>query len=69
MSRRAQGQGCFRRLWRERTCNGLGERVRANKGAVGIDGLDIDQIVAWLRMAWSGIREQLVAGTYWPRPV
>lgn len=45
------------------------KRVRANKGAAGIDGLDIDQTATWLRTAWSGIREQLVAGTYRPRPV
>ena len=45
------------------------KRVRANKGVAGIDGLDIDQTAAWLRTAWRGIREQLVAGTYRPRPV
>jgi len=45
------------------------KRVRANKGAAGVDGLDIDQTAAWLRTAWPGIREQLVAGTYRPQPV
>ena len=45
------------------------KRVRSNKGAAGVDGLDIDQTAAWLRTAWPGIRDQLVAGTYRPQPV
>jgi len=44
-------------------------RVRANKGAAGVDGLDIDQTARHLALAWPGIREQLLAGTYRPSPV
>ncbi len=45
------------------------KRVRANKGAAGVDGLDIDQTAAWLRRAWPEIRDQLLAGRYRPQPV
>ena len=45
------------------------KRVRANKGAAGIDGLDIDQTAERLRSAWPTIREQLLYGTYRPQPV
>ena len=45
------------------------KRVKANKGAAGVDGLDIDQTAAHLRTAWPAIREQLLAGTYRPSPV
>nr|WP_180288294.1 reverse transcriptase domain-containing protein [Massilia eurypsychrophila] len=45
------------------------KRVRANKGAAGVDGLDIDQTSRHLATAWPFIREQLLAGTYRPRPV
>jgi RNA-directed DNA polymerase len=45
------------------------KRVRANKGAAGIDGLDIDQTAAHLRTAWRIIRDQLLSGTYRPMPV
>jgi RNA-directed DNA polymerase len=45
------------------------KRVRANKGAAGIDGLDIDQTARELLTAWPVIREQLLAGTYRPSPV
>jgi RNA-directed DNA polymerase len=45
------------------------KRVRANKGAAGVDGLDIDQTAAYLRTAWPVIRDQLLSETYRPRPV
>ena len=45
------------------------KRVRANKGAAGIDGLDIDQTAERLRSKWPSIREQLLCGTYRPQPV
>lgn len=45
------------------------KRVRANKGAAGVDGLDIDQTAAHLRTAWPIIKNQLLSGTYRPMPV
>jgi RNA-directed DNA polymerase len=45
------------------------KRVRANKGAAGVDGLDIDQTSRHLVTAWPAIREQLMKGTYRPSPV
>jgi RNA-directed DNA polymerase len=45
------------------------KRVRANRGAAGIDGLDIDQTAEQLRTEWPAIREQLLQGTYRPSPV
>ena len=45
------------------------KRVRANKGAAGVDGLDIDQTARHLQTAWPVIREQVLAGTYRPSPV
>ena len=45
------------------------KRVRANKGAAGVDGLDIDQTATYLVTAWPGIRERLLSGSYRPNPV
>lgn len=45
------------------------KRVRANKGAAGVDVLDIDQTARHLVTAWPAIREELLAGTYRPSPV
>lgn len=45
------------------------KRVKANKGAAGVDGLSIEETAAHLRTAWPLIRDQLLAGTYRPMPV
>jgi RNA-directed DNA polymerase len=45
------------------------KRVRANKGAAGVDGLDIDQTAALLKTHWPAIRDSLLKGTYRPHPV
>jgi RNA-directed DNA polymerase len=45
------------------------KRVRTNKGAAGVDGLDINQTSRHLASAWPDIREQLLSGTYRPSPV
>jgi RNA-directed DNA polymerase len=45
------------------------KRVKANKGAAGVDGLDIGQTARHLVTAWPMIREQLLQGMYRPSPV
>src|SRR5258706_6488409 len=44
-------------------------RVKANKGSGGVDGITIDGITDYLKQHWPAIREQLLNGTYVPRPV
>jgi RNA-directed DNA polymerase len=45
------------------------KRVKANKGAAGVDGRDIPETAHYLQTAWHEIREQLLRGTYRPNPV
>lgn len=45
------------------------KRVKANKGAAGVDGLSIVQTKEHLRHAWPDIRRRLMDGTYKPHPV
>lgn len=45
------------------------KRVKANKGAAGVDGLDIVQTKEHLKHAWPEIRRRLMDGTYKPQPV
>jgi RNA-directed DNA polymerase len=44
-------------------------RVKANKGSPGVDGMTIDEITEHLKQQWPAIREQLLSGTYEPKPV
>src|SRR5213594_3858728 len=45
------------------------KRVRANQGSPGIDGMTVDELPAYLEQHWPAIREQLLSGTYEPKPV
>ena len=45
------------------------KRVKANKGAAGVDGLDIEQTARILRTRWPDIRQEVLAGRYRPSPV
>ena len=45
------------------------KRVKANQGAAGVDGLDIEQTAELLRSRWPDIRQALLQGRYRPSPV
>jgi RNA-directed DNA polymerase len=45
------------------------KRVKANKGAAGMDAMSVDAFAAYAREHWPAIRESILAGTYQPRPV
>ena len=44
-------------------------RVKANKGSAGVDGMTVGGITDYLEQQWPAIREQLLNGTYEPKPV
>jgi RNA-directed DNA polymerase len=45
------------------------QRVKANKGSAGVDGMTVGQLTDYLKQHWPAIREQLLNGTYEPKPV
>ena len=45
------------------------KRVKANKGAPGIDNMPVEDFMAYAREHWDAIRSLLLAGTYQPLPV
>jgi RNA-directed DNA polymerase len=44
-------------------------RVKANQGSAGVDGMTVGGISDYLTQHWPAIREQLLSGTYEPKPV
>src|SRR5215467_7382526 len=44
-------------------------QVRDNKGSAGVDRMTVDQLGDYLKQHWPDIREQLLNGTYKPKPV
>src|SRR3981189_2346935 len=45
------------------------KQVKANKGSPGVDGMTVVGICDYLKQHWPAIREQLLNGTYEPKPV
>jgi hypothetical protein len=43
-------------------------RVGANKGAAGVDGMTVDELLPHLHREWPRIKEELLKGTYKPPP-
>lgn len=43
--------------------------VRANKGSAGVDGMTVGELPEYLRAHWPEIRQQLLKGSYKPKPV
>ena len=74
----------FRRIWKERdsaqpellekilerdNLNRAFKRVKANKGAPGIDGISVEEIGAYLRKNQKELIERIRRGKYTPDPV
>ena len=45
------------------------KRVKANKGAAGIDGQSVDDLSKWLKTHLHELRQELLSGSYRPTPV
>src|SRR6201984_419053 len=50
-------------------CKQALQRVKANKGSPGVDGMSVDELPEYLKQHGLKIGEQLRNGTYQPRPV
>ena len=44
-------------------------RVRENRGSPGVDGMTVEELPQHLMEHWQEVREQLLVGTYQPKPV
>ena len=44
-------------------------RVVKNGGAAGVDGMTVEELMPYCREHWTRIREELLGGTYAPKPI
>jgi RNA-directed DNA polymerase len=44
-------------------------RVRENRGSPGVDEMTVEELPQYLMEHWQEVREQLLGGTYQPKPV
>lgn len=52
-----------------RNMNEAYKKVCANKGAGGVDGMELEELGGYIRESWDSIREQIRARRYKPQPV
>jgi RNA-directed DNA polymerase len=45
------------------------KQVKANRGAPGVDGMTVQELPKYLKTNWPRLREQLLSGSYEPKPV
>lgn len=67
--REDQGDGLMEKVVARENMWAALKRVEENKGAGGIDGVQVDELRDLLREVWPQVREQLLQGTYQPKPV
>lgn len=63
------GVGLIEQMIERGNLNAAWKQVRRNKGAAGVDGLDIERTANLLRKEWDKIEARLLAGCYQPEPV
>src|ERR1700728_653941 len=65
----AIGERLMEEVCERENCKQALARVKANKGSSGVDGMTVQQLPEFLKQHWPVIREQLLSGTYEPKPV
>ena len=45
------------------------KKVKANKGAGGVDGISLEEIDVYLKENWASIKERILERKYEPQPV
>jgi RNA-directed DNA polymerase len=65
----AIGEPLMEEVCERENCKQALARVKANKGKPGVDGMTVHELPGYLKQRWPAIREQLLKGTYEPKPV
>jgi len=68
-SREEPGQDLMEKVVARENMQAALRRVERNKGAAGVDGLNIADLRPFLIAKWPGIREELLGDSYRPMPV
>ena len=67
--RRALTQELMEQVVEYDNLNQAYKRVKANKGAPGVDGMTVEELGAWARACKEAMIAALLAGEYQPQPV
>ncbi len=65
----ALGEPMREEVCEQENCKRAWQRVKANRGSPGVDGMTVQELPGFLQQHWPAIGEQLLGGTYPPQPV
>jgi len=57
------------KILNNRNMNEAYKKVCANKGAGGVDGMELEELDKYIRENWNSIKEQIRMRSYRPQPV
>ncbi|OPJ59971.1 hypothetical protein CLORY_30630 [Clostridium oryzae] len=60
---------CWKRFYTEITSTRLIKKVKSNKGAGGVEGMSVDELLAFLKDNGRQLIQQIREGKYKPNPV
>ena len=67
--KRALPEALMEEVIEPKNLNRAYQRVKANKGAPGVDGMTVDDLGGWLAEHWEELVATLLEGSYQPQPV
>ena len=67
--KRALPEALMEEVIEPKNLNRAYQRVKANKGAPGVDGMNVDDLGGWLAEHWEELVASLLEGSYQPQPV
>lgn len=66
---KGDARGLLERILDRDNLNQVYRRVKANGGSHGVDGMQVDELLPYLKQHGETIRQSILAGTYRPSPV
>ena len=64
-----QTTGLLERILQNQNLNWAYKKVKSNKGAGGVDGMDVEELLTYLREHGKELNQQILSGRYKPNPV
>jgi len=65
----AESERLMEEICKRENCLQALKRVKSNGGSAGIDGMTVEELTGYLKDHWAAIKEDLLRGTYKPKPV
>ena len=64
-----QETGLLEKILQNDNLNRAYKKVKSNKGSGGVDGMDVEELLTYLRQYGRGLNQQILEGRYKPNPV